>query len=345
MATGNNAAAFRVGLVADESAAARLIAAVLGCDGLQLAAQAGMPRKNAAGEVPWIDDARVLLTREDIDALLIATAPGLTVELLAQAAAQRTPVWCLPPAGRTFAELTESIGLIRAARIVGRIASWWDLVAEHFDWALRRTDHFRVWAAELYISSPASQPASWQADRGRAGGGVLLHDCYDLLEAAIAILGVPESVHAATGWTRRGDASGAAAEDLALGILRFESGALLGLRATRGVPPYAAQLVQHGPDYSIRATAERLAIVDAQGAVRESRLLPSAWLGQELERFGQLVRGGETTGEATATQERHVAMAAVLEAMYLSARTGQPESPQSFYEVQKWPDPTPGFFE
>ncbi len=59
---------------------------------------------------------------------------------------------------------------------------------------------------------------------------------------------------------------------------------------------------------------------------RDHALVPVASLAGETERVAL---------------ERHLAVTALLEALYLSARTGQPETPRKFYEVQKWPEPAP----
>jgi hypothetical protein len=59
----------------------------------------------------------------------------------------------------------------------------------------------------------------------------------------------------------------------------------------------------------------------------------------ELERFVAAVREPDSAASQEVTLERHMAVSALLQATYLSARTGQPESPLKLYEVQGWPEP------
>jgi hypothetical protein len=112
------------------------------------------------------------------------------------------------------------------------------------------------------------------------------------------------------------------------------------VQATWDIPPYGWTVEHHGAKVSIALDAQRVAVRAADGEILHERPLHTEpYVRQEIDRFVQSARSRTSGTTPEATWERHLAVTALLQAMYLSTRTGQPESPFKFYEVQGWPEP------
>ena len=313
----------RVALVAGADDAARLNTALADVENVSVTAHAGVPRAAVLPELEWYDDQRAMLARGGIDALLISASARAAHELGALAAECGVHVWRRPPLGRTFAEAIESVRHARTHETTLRVASWWDAVATGMNPDVEFAPRF----SELSVSTTGLALDSWRGDRGEAGGGVLMYECYDLLEALLSHCGLPETVHAAIGRARR--TAGSAdreTEDVGAALLRFDDGGLAVVRGRRDIEPRHQVLELHGDTATLRIVPNELADTTAGEP-----------LAVEMRRFFDAIRSDEARRANERTLERHGAVAAVLDAMYLSARTGQLENPRSLYEVERWP--------
>lgn len=329
----------RVGLIADPQRLDSLASSIQACPLVELIAQAGMPQSHALRDVHWHDDERFLLAAPDLQAVLLATTTRRDIELAAHAAERKLPLWQLPPLGRNFAEATEFVTRLRRYPAVHRVASWWEHVAEQVLHEVSWPDDFTPRFSELRLSTRGPDARHWLANLEQAGGGVLANDAYPLLEALVALRGLPESITAVI--ARQRPAPPAAAretEDIALATLRYPGGGIASIRASWDHPPFEKQLAHHGQNATITISTDGVALTDLQGSLIDRRPFAAEWLESELLRFAEFVRG-DARDRAAAPLDRHVAVSAVLETTYLAARTGHPESPSRRYEVQGWPEP------
>jgi predicted dehydrogenase len=324
---GRSGGPLRVGLIADGAPLAGLKAALGSCLLLQPLGQAGMSARDGLREVPRFDDPRTLLAQPGLEAVLLATDPHQDAGLAPAAAERGLHVWRCPPLAASFAEAAEVVTRARQLPTIYRVASWWEYVSDHV-W------HELPWPHEL-----APRFSDLRAGgRGPSGpDGALSGLGYPLLEALLAVRGLPDSAAAAVGRYRQGRAA-SDAEDAAIAVLRYGDGGSAVVRATWDMPPFEHQLTHHGADLSVTLTDEEVQLSGPDGNVLDQRPLPGDFLASELLRFAEFVRG-QARDRATAPLERHLAVSALLETIHLSARTGHPESPHKFYRVQGWPEP------
>lgn len=331
-------AAVRVGIVADGAGLARVAPALRAADTFELRGQAGMPQADALPGIPWVDDRRVLLANPEVEALVLATSTRDDVALAAAAVQRGAHVWRFPPLARNFAEAVEVARLIGKQQVVYRVASWWEHVADHTWNELNWPEAFQPLLSELRVSAAGPTQASWRARSADAAGGVLAQEAYDLLEALCATRGLPESVSATIGVFHHAPATTPReTEDTAVAMLRYAGGAAV-VQATWDTVPPERLLGHHGRAISARLTEDEAVLGDGAGKVFDRRPLPTEYLVAELRQFAEWVRAA-THDRATACLKQHLATSALLEAAYLAARTGHPETPQKFYEVQGWPLP------
>ncbi|RMF82232.1 MAG: hypothetical protein D6744_06215, partial [Planctomycetota bacterium] len=184
----------RAAIAANRDDAERLARTLDKIDSVRLVAHTHTPRSEALPNVPWCDDHRALLAHGEVDVLLIHDGARAGVELGAAAADCGVHVWRRPPLGRTFAEAVESIRHARRRKTTLRVASWWQFVKAD----LHPGVVFQPRFSELMISAPTPPDGDWRQNHEEAGGGVLMIDCYDLLETLLTHTGLPETVYAAT---------------------------------------------------------------------------------------------------------------------------------------------------
>lgn len=327
----------RVGLVADSAGIRALAAAVDECMLLQAAGQAGMSQSSAAAGIPWEDDPRVLLATPDVEAILIATHTSEAIELAQLAVERGLHVWRPPPIADTFSRATEIIRWSRQQQPLYRVASWWEYLTEHVWHELRWPEGFTPRWSDLRASG-------WSPPTGRDGttptphATALTDVAYALLEALVALRGLPEQVSSATGAFRhRAGSSDIVGEDAAGAILRYGDGLAI-VHASCNFWPAEQTLLHHGESASVQIDREEVLLVDCAGEPLDRRPLPGDYLAHELAGFAELVRR-QARDRAAAPLDRHLATLALIEAIRLSARTGHPEAPTKFYRMQGWPEP------
>lgn len=330
----------RVALVCDADGAQPVLAALREVP-LNVVAQSG---RQPVAELPgaqWYDDARIMLAQSGAEALLLATSTRQAVELAELAADHKLAVWRPPPLARTFAEATELVTKCRQRNLVYRVASWWDAIKDAMQAALTFGDGVKPAFSHVRVSAAGPSVQSWRASATDAAGGVLASDAYDMLEAFLAVRGVPQRASAIVANVRRRTGElPRETEDVATAVLRYEGGRTAAIQATWDVPPYFETSEHHGAELTVVLERQRVAVRSRDGKILfERELAPDRFWRDELTAFAAAVRAPEPPAEQDAALERHIAVTALLQAVYLSNRTGQPEAPLKFYEAQGWPEP------
>jgi hypothetical protein len=118
-------------------------------------------------------------------------------------------------------------------------------------------------------------------------------------------------------------------------LLRYPDGGVARISARWDLVPFVKSSVHWGPTQSVEFREDCVETRDAAGAIQCSRPLPGAMLVAEMRRFAENVRDEESRGSLEPILNRHLAVSAIIESVYLSSRTGQPESPRRLYEAQK----------
>jgi predicted dehydrogenase len=325
----------RVGLIADSVQTGRLGPLIDACLALHLQGQAGMPQRDARPDAPWYDDVRVLLGRPELDAVLLATSPRGVLELRDALAERPLHVWQWPPLGRNFTEAAEAVKWIRRYPAVYRVASWWDYVTAHVWHELPWPDDFEATYSELRVTECGPDMAAWPSHKGTGAGGVLATTAYGMLEGLIASRGLPDSVVATVGQLRPPKRE---TDDTAVAILRYGGTAFALVRAAWDAGPSEQLLTHDAAEARVHITPDEVALIARDGSGGECRPLPGDFLAEELAQFAEFARSG-ARDRAAAPLERHLAVSATIESIYLAAQTNHPESPMKLYQVQGWPKP------
>jgi len=328
----------RAGLFADAHAAASLAAALKRAAEIELTGVAGPARGAAPEAVAWYDDCRVMIARERLDILLVADSPLAGISVCDAALDVGVHVWRQPPLGRGFAEAIEVARRIQNAGGHYHIASWWEHVRDAILKVWRSVGEEAPVFSEVQISIDGPPLNSWRSSLVDAGGGVLINDAYDAVEGLCAMRGAPESVYGTIGKCRdRASATPRETEDMASVILKYDDGGAAHIRALWDCPPAINRTHHYGPESGVSYDGDSVTSLNSADRPNEAAPLPSDLLDAQIRTLIRDITTKPDSGADESSVERHLTASAVLEAAYLSAKTGQPEDPRRLFEARKWP--------
>jgi predicted dehydrogenase len=280
------------------------------------------------------DDYRQLIAQNRFDCLLVAAPTHSCDEHVRAAIKRKSNVFKLAPPARNFEEAVEFHRLSEAEGTKFAVANPWRF-AETFG-ALRecleqgRVEH--IFLVTIRGEFPIESHAAWRSDPKLAGGGVLLHSCFGLLDQLIWNFGVPAQVYSLNVNTA-GDRQQRLyrTEDAALVAMRFSDSFIAHLTASpavgAGSDPGLIEVI--GKDKILTVSAESFRVSDPDhGAVEQSGCARDerGWMKGALESFALSVLWPDKNPLISSLAESLKNMA-VIEAAYLSGRTGMPEEP------------------
>lgn len=278
-------------------------------------------------------DYRQLVVQNQLDCLLVAAETHACDEQIKTAIKRKFNVLKASPPARTFAEALEFVDLARAENVQFAVANPARFRAGHAmarDFVVQgKLGHIHLIAASGVFSSK-DRPA-WQIDPQVAGGGVLLHDCYEILDLLLWDFPLPEQVYALkTNHAPDKQQRLCLTEDTAVVSMRFNDALMGSLVATRNSEIQAGRMCVEVYGKEGRLTVTDTDVTLARGGQDDHR-----WQYQESEQtlmerllssFAQSLRDPEQHPFPGSGPE-HLRAMAVLESAYLSARTGFPEEP------------------
>lgn len=301
------------------------------------------------------DDGRQFLMQNDLECLLVPAPLHQSLEFVRLALKRGVHVLKLPPMARNFEEATALVELANSQGVRYDVAS-----------SLRYSDSFPTFLESLE-QQPLNKPfltrlsceigflppgtpegvpvhpdheMAWVTDQALAGGGVLLHDAYEWMDQLVAAFGIPQQVYALC--------SSQASDKQQLHHLTEDSAQLLLRFGERlvgevGVIRYwdarddQASLQVQGRDRVLEVDPEQLCCCDSQGNSLEHTQFafdPVTTFRYLLEGYAQsLLAPQDPEFRFRCDDGSQLAVMAVIEAAYLSCRTGSPESPGRILEL------------
>ena len=288
---------------------------------------------------PAYSDYRSCLAETRPAAVCLDVSPKAASELIPACAQRGIHVWKNVPLARNLEDAVSMVRTMTEASLELTIGT-----RRRFDecycraWKMRRRigEPFLARAHYLFNWGP---DLGWRGDKKSAGGGALLDLGYHPVDLLVWMLGLPEEVYgfSASVSGAPGDNQPQAVydtDDTAAAILRFTTGCMASVVTTRRSGPISEALCLHGRGGSMEVNADSCLIRDPDGNVidrTESSSPPLEASVRQLEAFVQAIRG-EARIYPCSGWENLLTMA-VMEAIYLSDRTGQPESPARLLET------------
>ncbi|MEN6574861.1 MAG: Gfo/Idh/MocA family oxidoreductase [Phycisphaerales bacterium] len=279
-------------------------------------------------------DYRQLVVQNQLDCLLVAAETHTCDEQIKAALRRKFNVLKAAPPARTFGETLEYAQLAQSENVQFAVANPGRFKAAYItaEDVISQGRLGSIFLAAGSCTFSSEDRPSWQIDPQVAGGGVLLHDCYQVLDQILWSFPLPEQVYALkTNHAPDKQQRLCLTEDTAVVSMRFSDAFMGSLVATRnnGIGASRAVVEIHGKE-------GRLVITDTQVTLTACRGENSqTWQYQEDEQV-LMERLLESFARSLRTPEEHtfpgsgaasLRTMAVLESAYLSARTGFPEEP------------------
>jgi predicted dehydrogenase len=287
-------------------------------------------------------DYRQLIVQNQLDCLLLATDTHAYGEHLKTAIKRKFNILKLAPPARNFEEASEYVQMAESEQVKFAIANparfYPSYITAHELILQGHIEH--IFLITAYCSAAVADRPAWYADPRLAGGGVLMHDCYQVIDQVLWSFPVPQQVYALnTNGAPDKQQRQYLTEDTSIVSLRFTDALLGTIIATRRneVGPNETSLRIYGKDALLTVT-ENLVTLNT----REGRHDQKWQYGQDepdtmrrlLSSFARSITNPQEPSLVTSAAESLNNMA-VLESAYLSARTGFPEEPAKILQLAK----------
>ncbi len=297
------------------------------------------------------DDYRQLLVRGHIDCLLVAAPIHMCDEYLRTAMEQKFNILKPAPFARNFEEAAELVRLAAGERVQlavgnpGRFAPKWQAARDAF--ASGEMEGAFLIEAHCWVTDEPINP--WQSDPKLAGGGVLLHQCYEVIDQIVSNLPLPQQVYALTASQAHDKQQRLyVTEDTAVVTMRFSDTLIANVVASRrkGAGHNRMFLKVYGPQKTLTVDDACTLTRSVEGR-RDSRQLAgaaerAACVRDMLESFALSVSNPEEH-KLVSGGRQNLRNMAVIEAAYLSARTAMPEEPARILQMAQFqPDDLQG---
>jgi len=290
------------------------------------------------------DDYRRLIIQNQLDCLFVAAPIHACGEFLKMAIKKKFHILKAPPPARNFGEAAEFVKLAQNEGVTFAAASAGRFAASSL--AMRGFVLGHLNEPPFFISAGANSNADtsnpkWRDDPVLAGGGVILHDCWEIIDRIIWNYGLPQQIYCITG-NNAPDMQQRLyrTEDSAVLTMKFGDvlcGSLLAGRAA--AMPLDGELrdglIARGQEKIIRCDDKSFEVMDWQGKSKGKENFsdtPLSRMKEAIENFGSYLLWPDKNPLVTTAADNLKNMA-VIDAAYLSARTGMPEEPAKILKI------------
>ena len=299
------------------------------------------------------DDYRQLIIQNQLDCLLVAAAMYSCDEHIRAAMKKKFNILKLAPAARNFEEAAEFVGLAEDENVKLAVANPSRFARSFL--ALReflqegKIEQIFLITAFCNVGDqphrdpkhekvPSESQPTWETDPKLAGGGVLLRNCYEMIDQILWNFSMPQQIYSLHGNQALDKQQRLyLTEDTAVVTMKFSDTLIGNLIASRrtGMGPRENSLRVYGRDKILTVSDTQFTVVDGAGQsggqlrcddnalYRMTRLLESFALSILAPHDNKLFSSGR----------ENLKNMAVIESAYLSARTGFPEEPSRILQM------------
>jgi predicted dehydrogenase len=273
-------------------------------------------------------------------ALLVAAGLHSCDEHVRLAMKKRFNVLKLAPAARNFEEAAEMVRLSEEEGIKFAIANPGRFKKSFlaFRELCQQGRIEKIFLLNAFCSFSDENHPGWLSDPKLAGGGVLLHDCYQIIDQILWNLAVPQQVYSLqTNQAQDKQQRLYLAEDTAVVTMKFTDTFIGNLIASRreGTGEGQEFLRLYGKEKIITVRRSLLTIADGKGEIYEQFEYDddrTSCMTELLKNFAMGIVSPVKNRLCSSGRENLKNMA-VMESAYLSARTGFPEEPARILQM------------
>ncbi len=296
---------------------------------------------NCAG----FDDYRQLIIQNQFDALLVAAPIYSCDEYVRAAMKNKFNVLKLAPPARNFEEAAELVRLAKKEDVKFAVANPSRFAQSFVDFAkyLKENPLEQPFLINAVFYTGESKHPAWQNDWKLSGGGVLLRNCYHLVDLIVSNFALPQQVYCLmTNTAGEKQQRVYLTEDTAVVTMKFNPALSANLITSRqpGIGPDKEYLQVHGRDKTLTVSHTNLTICDSTGQQideNEYNHNKHVCMAKLLNDFALSILSPEEH-KLTSSGADNLGAMAVIEAAYLSARTGMPEEPARITQMAEEED-------
>jgi predicted dehydrogenase len=288
------------------------------------------------------DDYRQLVIQSHLDCLLVAAGMYSCAEHIRAAMKKKFNVLKLAPPARDFEEAAEFVRLAECEGIKFAIANPSRFAGSFLAFRdfLHRRKIEQIFLIEAFCNVDSRMNPAWHTDPKLAGGGVLLRNCYEMIDQIMWNFPIPLQVYSlSTNQASDKQQRLYLTEDTAIVTMKFDDtliGSLIALRRP-GPGPKHEFLRVYGKDKILSVGQGRLTVSDASGKVHEQLQYDDDALNcmmKLLDNFAVSILSPDEN-KLCSSGEENLKNMAVIESAYLSARTAIPEEPSRFLNMRR----------
>lgn len=291
------------------------------------------------------DDYRQLITAMDSSLgpegrVLLVAAPIHTCDEFVRLAMKKSFNILKPaPMARDFEEAVELVRLSEDSGVKFAVANT-SRYAESFRALhkyLEQNEVEQIFLLNVFCSFGDEQYPGWQNDPKLAGGGVLMHSCYQMIDQILWNVGLPQQVYSLqTNQAQDKQQRLYMAEDTALVTMKFTDTLIGSLVVSRysGIGPRQELLQIYGKDRILTVNESRFVVSDGSGQICDKSEHDQdriSCMTELLNDFARSILGPDNN--LISSGRENLKNMAVMESAYLSARTGFPEEPARILQM------------
>jgi predicted dehydrogenase len=277
------------------------------------------------------DNFRQLIIQNELDCLLIGTGLHGCIEYIQQAIKKKFNILKWPPVGRCFEEAVELVKLAEDNGVQLGIANINRLSESFsaFEKYIETGEIEHIYLLEVVCNVGGEVFPAWHNDRELSGGGVLLRNCYELIDKALMVFSLPQEVYcAATNTAGDRQQRHYLTEDTATVILKFREDFIGRITASKVFGPKESFIRIFGKEKNLKLCDDYISISDNNGKLIEERRYPfqaKVSAKQLLDKYALTLLKPDKNKPYSSARE-NLRNIAVIESAYLSSKTGMPES-------------------
>ncbi|MBU1259665.1 MAG: Gfo/Idh/MocA family oxidoreductase [Planctomycetes bacterium] len=288
------------------------------------------------------DDYRQFILQNQPDVLIVAEPLYKCADFVRIALNKQCHILKLVPTAPNFEQAAELISLAEknnvkyVTAIPSRFAPGFERLTDYLQ-TIDRKQYYFINICASFGGNFFQPIASYaQADRKLSGGGVLLHDCFEMISLVVENFSLPGQIYALiTNQSPDKKAKQYLGEDTVTASLVFNG--LIGtfLAAKQTGSSTAAPIRIYGAENNIVATPNRLAVYDNNDSLIAEHKYPlnsEKCITEMFIDFGRALLEPDKY-KLRSSSRLDLATMAFIEAAYLSTRTSMPESPSRFLEI------------
>ena len=292
------------------------------------------------------DDFRQLITSTDARiesdnrVLLVAAETHTCDEYIKMAMKKKFHCLKLPPIARYFDEASEFVRLSEEENVIfsiantGRYSKGYQALRDY----IKKNKLEQIFLMTVFSTFSEPPADTWHTDPKLSGGGVLLHNCYKIIDQIVLNFGLPQQMYSLnTNQARDRQQRMYLTEDTAVVTLKFSDtlvGNIITLRRS-GIGPQQEYLRFYDNDKILTVNENKFSIKDGSGEVTKLEEFTDT----KLDRMTLLLKDfamsilSPKENKPVSTGKENLKNMAVIESAYLSARTGFPETPDKIINM------------